>query len=225
MKDKKELLYKRALITCVIMLLASIILKLFGSTMFNLETDIPLLQKIDNIIMSNVSLSFIYSFILMFINSMLIFMIVTKKKISKTNLFMLTIFSIGMIMYKVIYSDLVLSFILEILGFLLICVLEIKKISTIKECILTLLLNLIYQVISLFIRNLGFQLSMYGLTISVLFLIDYYIMLVITYLYLKKGDMTLCLIFHRSFSCLRDLLLKKRTRNLKQCLNKGENDG
>lgn len=220
MKDKKELLYKRALITCVIMLFVSIILKVFGSTLFNLKTDIPFLQNIDKCIMNNTLLSFMYSLILMLINSILVFMITTKRRINKINFCLLISFSIGSILYKSFYGVNIMSFILEIMCLLLICVLETNEISTVKECIITLSLNLLYQILSLFIRDLGFQTSPHEMIINLLLNLDYYSMLVITYLYLKKGDMKLCLIFHQYFSSLHTRLLKKPIAKLKECLNK-----
>ena len=85
--------------------------------------------------------------------------------------------------------------------------------SKISEYLMVIILNIVYQMISLFIRNLGIQCSYYGLTISIIYMIDYYIMLIMTYLYLKKGDMTLCSIVHHFGSYLATKLWKKRSEN------------
>lgn len=223
--NKKELLYKRALITCVVMLFVSIVLKLFGSTLFNLDTDIPILQDIDKVIMSSVPLSFIYSMLLFSINIILVCMIVTKCEMSKIfrKLPMIIILVIISMYIKRYSNNSLLSFITD--GFSIYLISVLLGNANLKECLIALLLNLLYQIISLFIRNLGFQLAYYGLIISMLFLIDYYIMLIITYLYLKKGETSLCGIFLQYFSYLRNLLLKKRTVSSKQCSSKCENDG
>src|SRR5690625_2719421 len=75
MKDKTKLLHERALITCVIMLFLCIILKLFGFQWFDLDTDIPILNEIDKIVMSNYWLCLLYSSILLSINTYFIVLI------------------------------------------------------------------------------------------------------------------------------------------------------
>ena len=84
-----------------------------------------------------------------------------------------------------------------------------------------MLLNYIYQVISLFIKEIGYGVGNYTMIEGVLFNLDYYIMLAITYLYLKKGDTSLCQIFHQFFSYLKEKLLKKHSKNYSE--NKGDN--
>ncbi len=86
-----------------------------------------------------------------------------------------------------------------------------------------MLLNTIYQVISLFIKDMSIQLSYYGLITSVLYMIDYYIMLVITYLYLSKGGKSICSIIQVFYSCLVAKLWKKRSENYSN--KEGNQDG
>lgn len=215
---KERLLYKRALITCVIMFFCSIILKLFGASWFDLNTDVPILMKIDEIVMNNYLLSVLYSWIFMFINFYLVTIICVKKHSGKeliVNTMVLSFICLGLkycFMDKFTY----ILFLIDILFLFINC-----RISTddfdLKEFLLVLLLNFLYQFFSLFIRSLGYQVSYYGLVNSVLLNLDYYIALIITYLYLMKGDETLWSIFHQSFSSLQKVLLKKRSE---KCLNK-----
>lgn len=209
MKDKTKLLHERALMTCVIMLFLCIILKLFGVRWFDLDTSIPILNKIDDVVMNNYYASFAYSFIFRFINSYLMYIIIVKEtKITKG----LLITVIASMLVRPFISNSVLLVLIDVNIFLPIC----YKKSTLLEYYSVVCLNLLYQVISLFIRNLGVQVSNYGLVISVLLSLDYYIMLIITYLYVKKGDKTICGIVRACFSSLANRLWKRHTEDSQQ---------
>ena len=215
---KNKLLYERALITCVLMLIVSIILKLFGVPWFNLDTSIPILNHIDDIITNSIPLSFVYSFILVFINTLLVCML-TIKTASKKMIIFISLFSCIIIPIKTFIRIDILSFVLDTIGPLSICYL-CDKTTSIKEYIIVFLLNVLYQSISLFIRDLGYKIAFYGPLSSLLFNVDYYIILVITYLYIKKGETSLCSIFHRCGSYLVSLLWRKPTQNSNQCSSK-----
>lgn len=207
MKDKSKILYERALITCLIMLFICIIFKLFGFNYFNLNTDIPILKEIDSVVMNSVSLSFLYSFTFKFINGYLVCCIVRKE--ARFNMVLLgPICAISVLLAAYANNDTVVM-IYDTLSLYLMCCNK----SKISEYLMVVILNIVYQMISLFIRSLGIQLSYYGLINSVLLNLDYYIMLMITYLYLKRGDKTLCLIVHHFGSSLANLLWKKRSEN------------
>ena len=206
MKDKKYLLYERSLLTCILMLFICIGLKLFGVPWFDLNTDVPILNEIDKIVMNSYVLSFLYSLLFRCINTYLVVIIVTKSLKINVVKFVLGV-TASMVIAKATNASYI-SFIADTLIPLAVCVdLDRRKITVI-EYIITFIMNILYQSISLYIKDLGIQLSYYGLTISLLFMIDYYIMLVITYLYLKKGDKTLCGIFRHCGSYLADKLSK-----------------
>lgn len=65
---KNKILYKRSLRTCIIMLVVCIVFKLFGVKWFDLNTSIPILQKLDKIIMNNYIYCLLYSSILLSVN-------------------------------------------------------------------------------------------------------------------------------------------------------------
>ena len=65
---KNKILYKRSLRTCIIMLVICIVFKLFGVEWFDLNTSIPILQKLDKIIMNNYIYCLLYSSILLSVN-------------------------------------------------------------------------------------------------------------------------------------------------------------
>lgn len=211
MKDKSKLLHERALLTCVIMLFICIILKLFGVPWFDLNTDIPIMNRLDEIIMNSEILSFIYSFTFKFINGYLICCICLKN--SKFNMILLGPICVGSLILNRFCDNGTIIMLYDVSSLYLICF----KGCDLKEYLLTVFLNIIYQLLSLFIRDLGFHQSYYGLVTNVIFMIDYYIMLIITYLYVKKGDKTLCGIVQVSFSYLASLLWRKHSTVSKQC--------
>lgn len=216
MKDKTKLLHERALMTCVIMLFLCIILKLFGVRWFDLDTSIPILNKIDDLVMNNELLSFIYSVFLLSINAIFICLITTKEDVNKVvKRFHIILILIIFSMFVKRYVDFdPLSFTVDTIILYLSCT-SVKKVS-IVEYLLVTMINVIYQSLSLYIRDLGFHLAYYGLVPSLIFMIDYYLMLSITYLYLKKGEHTLCGIFHRFGSYLANQLWKRHTEDSQQ---------
>ena len=216
---KSKLLYERALITCVLMLIVSIILKLFGVPWFNLDTSIPILNKINDIVMNSIILSFIYSTVLTSINMALVVFITTKE--SNLKLFSKCVIASAIIvLFKGLVTNGIYSFLLETIVTFMLCLPYGNKGKMLKEYTLVFILNIVYQLISLFIRNITVQIQLYGLINSVLLNIDYYIMLVITYLWLKKGETNLCLIFRVYGSSLATKLWRKPTQDSNQCSSK-----
>ena len=98
-----------------------------------------------------------------------------------------------------------LVFIYDFLVLFYVC----RKKATFREYIYVMVLNAVYQLISLFIRGLGVQLSYYPVAEEILLNLDYYILLIITYLYLKKEDTSLCSIVQASYSFLASKLCRK----------------
>lgn len=208
MKDKTKLLHERALITCVIMLFLCIILKLFGVSWFDLDTDIPILQEIDAVIMNNYWLCTIYSYVLLSINLFFIISITLKLEVKDG------------IKYTIYFSSLTVLLIVsktegwipanvitDSIYLIAICKMIDKNVK-VTRIIKVILLNIIYQAISCFTRDVGFSNGHYGFISSVILMFDYYIMLSITYL--LKGE-KLCQIFHVSFSSLPSRLWRRHS--------------
>lgn len=205
---KSNKLYERALITCIIMLFICILFKLFGFNYFNLNTDIPILKEIDNVVMNSTPLSFLYSFILTSISVYVICSIILKDK--KPNIIMMVI----TVFVSILYTSHLNSFytlLMDTLSILLICFVSDRKLRF-NRYIIVIILNVVYQLLSLFIRNVNISVSYHGLVTTVLLNLDYYILLIITYL-LLKGDYIECLIKAHSGSSLANLLWKKRSEN------------
>lgn len=205
---KEKLLHERALVTCIAMLFICIILKLFGVQWFNLNTDIPILQEIDKVVMNSVPLSFLYSFVFKFINGYLIIQTVTRFK-SKTYHIAIIVFT--SIIVKSIFPQ--IGFLYETLILLMYSVYVTKDYKTIIDYVIVFILCIIYQISSLSIRGIGLKIGNYGVVVSVLLNLDYYIMLYLTYIYMRKGGYTPCSMIHHFGSSLANLLWKKRSEN------------
>lgn len=216
---KNKILYECSLRTCIIMLVVCIVFKLFGVKWFDLNTSIPILQKLDNLISNNLILSFVFTLAFKMINSILVLSIINKNMIEVSKHFKIIIlFNIlSMISYHFINS--LISFIIDIVFISIVGKIILN--SNTKEISLTILINIIYQMISLFVRNIGLGFRYYGFIENQLLCLDYYVLLLITYLYLNKGGYTLCGEIHHYFSFLATKLWKKRSKDYLK--NKGDN--
>lgn len=215
---KNKILYERSLRTCIIMLIVCIVFKLFGVKWFDLNTSIPILQKLDNLISNNFILSFVFTLIIKNINGILIFSIISKNmKFTLKHLKLIILSNILNICVCYFMGECI-SFIIDII-FVLIIGCKVLNINF-KETLLCIPLNIIYQMISLFIRNISLGFRYYGFIENQLLCLDYYILLLITYLFLNKGGYTLCGEIHHIFSFLVTKLWKKRSKNYSE--NKGD---
>lgn len=212
MKDKKGLLYERALITCVVMLFICLIFKVFGCNWFNFETNIPLLNAIDDVIMGSVVLSFMYSFIFTFINFLMVVLIATKCNLNKGVICEITCYVVTILCYKYFVGYGIKSMAFETTVLYLACKYNSKD-KIFLEFILVSILNILFQVLSLYLRGFVISVEVTPVLVGVLLNLDYYILLVITYLYLKKGDTTLCGVFHHFGSFLAKTLWKRHSQD------------
>lgn len=220
MKDKTKLLHERALITCVIMLFLCIILKLFGVQWFDLDTSMPILNKIDTILNRYPFSIFIFNFLSCYINMFFIVGITTRKEtkeILKVCNFMSLFIVIGFLVYYATNND-VMKFVYDTLLLFIACkCLNSDKI--LYRFVLTCILNVIYQIFSMFIRNLAITVYDDNLVISLLMNLDYYILLLLTYLYSRRCEKWGILVFGSS---LANRLWRRRTTNSKQSLQNKE---
>lgn len=220
---KSKLLYERALITCVLMLIVSIILKLFGVPWFNLDTSIPILNQIDEVVMNNYVLCMIYSSFLLTINIYMIVIITLNVGIKDSWKIVKYIFIFNMFYVCVkVYIPENIRILVDIL-YPIIYVIILNRGMTVrcfKRYITVLVLNLLYQYVSIFIRDISVHQGNYGFITSLLLMLDYYIMLVITYIYQMKGGLETCQTFRAYFSSLVTKLWRKPTQNSNQCSSK-----
>lgn len=113
----------------------------------------------------------------------------------------------------------VLSIVCDILGLYIVEKTICFKKPILKDHVLMMILASVYQLVSLYIRDIN-GIIYYDVVSGSILMLDYYIALVITYLYVKKGETTLWVLFLRFCSSLAKKLWKKRSQNSDQCLNK-----
>lgn len=217
---KSKLLYERALITCVLMLVICIILKLFGIPWFDSDTSISILNKIDTIVMNSYWLSLLYSSLFTTLNIFLITgMINEENKTTIPKYLFVSFFLITIsIFIKACTYNSIVRILIDCITIYVCFIVRYRKV-TIGQLVFCYVTNMLYQILSLFIRNISVSTGQYGLVSSVLLNIDYYMLLVIHNLYVRKGG-SLCSIFHVYFSSLAKKLWKKPTQNSNQCSSK-----
>lgn len=215
MKNKN--LYKCMIHTCIVMLMACIVFKTVGVGWFDLNTSIPILQKLDKIISDNLILSFVFTLIFKVFNGVLIYSLMSKD-------IKLVLHHIHWIIIATVVSMLLCYMGIDNLLFDVIALYTVGKTvlgTDDLEMGAVILVDTVYQIISLFIRSLSIGFVYYGFIENILLLLDYYILLIITYLYLYKGGYTLCGEIRRFCSFLATKLWKKRSKNYSE--NKGDN--
>ena len=210
--NKEKLLYERALITCMVMLFVCIVLKIFGVEWFNLDTSIPLLNKIDEIIMNSDVLSFVISLVSLSANNFLILGCSTGTVPMKMLKFTVMFIPINIVVMCT--NNMIIDIIsLIVMGYL------INR--QIKSTVFFIIVNLIYQIISIFIRGIGFQYNDYNTVIVCLMNLDYYLMSTITYLFVLKGGFEKCFTNGRISSFRLPQLWKKHSQSSNPCSDKG----
>lgn len=166
---KNKILYKRSLRTCIIMLVVCIVFKLFGVKWFDLNTSIPILQKLDKIIMNNYIYCLLYSSILLSVNLFFIISITLNLELKES--FKYTSFTfpftiIFIILKTKIHYNLFLT-LSDFIYIISVCKIINHKVK-IKRILGVIILNIIYQFISCYLRDIGFHNGNYGCVISVL---------------------------------------------------------
>lgn len=212
---KNKILYERSLRTCIIMLVVCIVFKTVGVGWFDLNTSIPILQKLDKIISDNLILSFLYSLIFLSIDNFFILGVATKTKPTDMVIWSLKFIPLNILLIfsKYYINNPLIDFVLLLLMSYIIDNKSIKRIICYN------LLNIVYQLISIFIKNVG-MIELAGIVTTTLLMIDYYIMLAITYLFQLLGGKDLWYSQVIS-SSLVTKLWKKRSKNYLE--NKGDN--
>ena len=172
MKDR----YKVLIISCWSLLGVCFLIKLLGGNWFELSTENTKLIQLCNWVDSNISKYFIMG-IFYCVSMYLVYLSICKKKI-KDCLYICVVFALIFIT-KIFYP--IVATVLEPMMLILLPI--VKKVSW-KRVLVGNILMMAFQLVSLFIRNLGIYLPADAPTlISLLLQIDYYIMLVLYYLY------------------------------------------
>lgn len=186
----REIMYKRAIILCWFLLGLSFVIKICGGNFFNIVCNNKNFVKVCNFLNNNFGY-YIVTFIFYYISTFIFYYTTGySKRINKKIVLIITLSII--ISFVSRYISLRLGQIFDYLLFFITCFILCKYAQySLKESILRILsgflLNNIFQLISMFVKNLGiFEILVSNLLIQIIFCIDYYIMLILFMLYSIK---------------------------------------
>ena len=182
MKDK----YKTLIISCWVVLLCCFVVKLLGGNFFEIVCENEKFIRFCEFIDGNI-LKYVISFIMYFISGYIYFIAVVKNDISKYKKILCCVLLIVIWMIKLfIYKYQTIAIIVELMLMILTPILLNKKYW--KMAIIGYVLNFSFQLLSVFIKNLKLSFIDNNTLNGIIFSIDYYIMIVLFYLYRIKED-------------------------------------
>lgn len=179
-KEAKEKFSKRAFIGCILVLLVCWFMKLFGITYFNLDLDNKLFNDINNFITNN-NLTNIYYTITLSVQVYLLYCIVNRDKGKKAILYCLALVPINVLvrvltsLYEVELGN--LAGLLEI--FYLVLITTKFNYKKFLRGLFVVVFMVIYQGISVNLRNYEIKVHTYSLIVELILSIDLYILLIL----------------------------------------------
>lgn len=189
-ENYKEVVLKRSIITCWVLLALCLVIKLFGGNFFNIACEHENFIKVCEFI-DNGWIYYLIAFIFYFVSTFIFYYTVgSSKKISKQTVLIISIPLI--ICYASKFLSTTFALILDYIAYLIVSIILCKKSNfnrkqTIIRIVLGFILNNAFQLISLFIKNFGlFDIMDNNTLLQIIFSIDYYIMLVLYMLYSIK---------------------------------------
>lgn len=165
------------IITCWILLLIALVMKLFGSKLFNIIIENKTFIDICNWLDGSWT-KYIVSTIFYIISNYLIYLSMTDKKIGQDWWILIVMLPFSYIKAQLNWIGLFLDFLI-----LLIIPLIRTKGKNWLKIIIGILLVMAFQEISLLIRDLHFYLNSDSILVALILSIDYYIMIILYYLY------------------------------------------
>lgn len=196
-------------------LLFIFILKLVGLDYFGINDKVVIIQKIDSVC-SKYGIVNVFYALTLYINLYIISSLVLKDNSRKLKIhsIFLTIFSIFIQIIESHYPNTALYVLIDFIYIFLFIKIYNHKVSF-KRYIIISIIFLLYQVITLMIRNINYAESN-SFIINFILSIDYVILQIITYkVYFMKGENELCGMEAFS-SSLKKISLKKSLLNLRK---------
>ena len=179
MKDK----YKTLIISCWVVLLCCFVVKLLGGNFFEIVCENE--KYIAFTTFCNKGIPYwIITIVFYFLQSSLFFMAVCK--LNKPKWWMIISTILFAIVKLLFYKYQVVVFILEAVFMFTLPMIYNRKLWL--RSIIGIVLVLLFQIISLVIKNIGIKFLYYDLFTGLIFSIDYYIMLVLYWLYSIKEE-------------------------------------
>lgn len=184
-KEYKRLILKRMIVLCWVLLIVCFVVKAFGSNMFNIVCDNEVFISICNVLDNNIVIRTIIQYINYTITTLLFLFSVLMIKCDKKNIITILVSSTICFAIKNVFIYLNLSIIGLIIELLYLIIFPYIYGTSIKISIFTYILLMIFQIISLFVKNVSPVSLPDNSLLALIFIIDYHIMTVLMYLYLK----------------------------------------
>lgn len=192
-REEHIILLQRLLIFCGFTLIGCIVFKLFGTEVFDLKVTNERLLFIDSVVDSNFFLYHLVRLVSYSFNILLASLLITKstiKEMCKSLRIVILILVVGYIVRLALpYNTLLFLF-----DFLFILFINYSLVGHVlfKYSFYISILIIVYQALSLFLRNFSISVVESGLAVNCIFMLDYYILMISTYVYVilnkQKGD-------------------------------------
>lgn len=176
MKNK----YKVMITSCWVLLIICFVLKIFGANWFEPVLTDGNFVEFCNWLDNNWA-KYIFSSIVYVPSSYLVYLCLTKQKLGK-DLWLIILLIVSSILK---WNFVIISTVIELSTMILIPLIK-GKFKNILWVLIGNLLIILLQLVSLFTRTLGFNLSSDSMLIGFIMQIDYYIMIILYYLYINK---------------------------------------
>lgn len=180
----KRIVIKRMIICCWVLLAMCFIIKIFGYDIFNIICEDETFLSICNFIDSSV-IYYISAFIQFVGSTLLMYLSISDKRVPYFILSIIVVWAYKLLVeFNVITMNMIVYLVLDYAILFLLLYLFSRKL---KLSLLATLLNIVFVVISAIVKNLGlngFIISSYS--INLIYSIDYYIMIVLYFLYSKS---------------------------------------
>ena len=211
----KTKIVKCLYIVCWTLIVTSFIFKIFGSNVYAVIDNKTFFLD-DYIIIKNIL--FISSYL---ISNLLILMSMIKRKLTLKELivtllfytssyFLTAFFESKAVSYEMISTINTIRGILETLY----CVLFGVIVShSIRHTIKIIVLNLLYQILSLITKELGVEAALTSTFVQIVLMLDYYLLLIVTYLREKYNVQIFCKTIKQWWSNLTLVLSNKRSKS------------
>ena len=199
-----------------LLLFIIVILKLVGLDYFGIDVNNPILLKIDQFCYKFNLTNIIY-IITLYINVFVIYSITLKENSKELKLYLILVI-LFYIIIKIIenkYINIPIAVIVEFV-YMYVMLKIYNKQSSFKRYLLVSLLLIVYQFITLFIRNINY-IENNSFILNTILSVDYILLQLITYEIFKKGGIRLCGMEVHSYLQKKQhlkTLLKKLQRNL-----------
>lgn len=175
----KSKMYGSLIALCWATIALCLILKLLGSKQF----EIP--EYTYNI---NIWTQRFINYIFYMINSLAFGMLLVKRKLTRKEI-LIIICLFTPLYYMSLYSKLApIKFVLEIVMYVILgCLLVKDKFwKILLECLLIFVLTLLYQIITMAYKNINIKIMVDNFIVDKILMIDYYTLIILTYLYASK---------------------------------------